>query len=71
MARPTQIVCDVCGAVKREANHWWYILIDEPWPGALTLIESPDKPQEVGLDLCSEQCVHATVSKYMRGELKP
>jgi hypothetical protein len=69
--RSTQIVCDECGAVKKEANHWWQAQIDRLVvlaPIELALIPADGA---VNLDLCSESCVQKTVSKYMRGEFKP
>jgi len=91
----TQIVCDECGAVKKDANHWFEIRIDKlPAPGVhpamdmnspnayayrLRLASSgvdvvgmnhPAQLPIADFDLCSEACVHQTVSKYLRGEFK-
>lgn len=93
MSRSTQITCDECGAVKKEANHWWEAHLNPlPIPGEFDVTDGTKKQVfEVRLalypagrynaalvsqangkvrDLCSEECVHKTVSKYMRGEFK-
>ena len=78
MSRPNLPVCDECGAVKREANHWWRVTfsgssdpIEILHQGPLVLaIEPWCLSIDPGLDLCSEACVHQTVSKYLRGEFK-
>lgn len=75
MSRSTQITCDECGAIKKEANHWWEVCM---WDAGMQVvpfvdhsIEDYDEPPAVFKHYCSEECVHKAVSKYLRGELKP
>lgn len=73
-----QYSCDVCGAVKIDANRWWKIGL---WYGGalarrsikLELIpwdEEVDFEPEVTLHLCGQQCVIAKVDEFM-GTEKP
>lgn len=70
MSRPVTPICDVCGAAKREANHWWTACLSA---GRLCLWEfeplqsAPTIPM---WDLCSEQCVNRLVGQWMRGQLQ-
>lgn len=70
MARSVKFTCDVCGAEKRETNHWWMMrklassvsgwAIDlHPWSRACE--DRPDTRH-----LCGESCVVAAVSSCMR-----
>jgi hypothetical protein len=85
MSRCTQITCDECGAVKKDSNRWWSLCLNEFLKeGSESEIDWREislMPVEhmasnhfdeyaMVLDLCSEACVHKTVSKYMRGQLK-
>ena len=70
--RSTQIVCDECGAVKKDANHWWSVWLYASDSDTFCLSVGPLIPSlsALGRDVCSEECLHRTVSKYLRGEFK-
>ena len=76
MSRPTSIVCDECGAQKKEINHWWVLCHGQStvriWPFAMAFetTHESEKSGESVKDLCSEQCVTRAIGKWMRGELK-
>lgn len=67
MSQSLQTVCDICGAVKGESNNWWRAFLDTK---ALHLwyVQAADKnpPQEAVSDLCSEECCHKALAKWMR-----
>jgi hypothetical protein len=55
-----------CESIKREANHWWAVSIDEsglfyacPMVG--------DTLREGALTMCSESCVSKALSRWMQG----
>ena len=76
MSRQTSITCDQCGVQKKESNHWWSIEIMNGEFRSLqirafilsvktVLTEHPERH----LDICSEECAHRLLGKWMRGEL--
>ncbi len=65
MPKIESYVCDVCGAIRGEANHWWQMRIENAcclyrWDfcGELDL---PDAP----LYLCGQSCVQRKVAEFM------
>ena len=74
MSRPVVPTCDECGRVKQETNHWWTAFVNAN-PGVNCLEFSPYQHHSgipVGFrlyDLCSEECAHKLLAKWMRGEL--
>ena len=71
MSRQISIVCDQCGTIKGESNHWWSIGMSEGEsadfvirPGSITGTSA-----DTSLDCCSEECAHRLLGKWMRGEL--
>ena len=72
MSRPTTPTCDQCQRQKGATNHWWTAFVQpdikclefSPWA------EHPGVPQGFTLyDICSEECAHRLLGKWMRGEL--
>lgn len=73
MSRQISIVCDQCGLQKKESNHWWVgqlsaeRLIFTRHDNLLErLADSKGVPT---FDVCSEECAHRLLGKWMRGEL--
>lgn len=69
MAELHSYTCDQCGAMKKEANHWFkaYVLT-EPNVGVVIVpaeFEAPGIVREKRLDLCSHSCVSKLVSKVL------
>lgn len=68
-----KVVCDECGRVKAEANHWHQIGVlfqrDGNWVELGTLVGAPPVAQEPGKyeihDLCGEQCFHKHIAKLL------
>jgi len=58
-------ICDVCGATKKETNHWW--LLEENMGGVFKLRTWSEQLATVNgvQHLCSEQCAVAMVSRFM------
>lgn len=61
--------CDICGAERKEANHWF--LVEEIPNGCLMLIPW-DIPQSEGFrdqtqfkHVCGETCAHSIVDAWM------
>ncbi len=62
-------VCDECGAIKRESNHWFVALLSDR--GVFAIARSAAELLYLGLDglagqaldLCSEKCVLQATSK--------
>jgi len=64
MAALVTRTCDVCGAVKREANHWFIL---EKMKGGYLVLPAEAGDAYVGvLDLCSEDCLQKKESE-LRG----
>jgi len=72
----TQTICDVCGAVKKETNHWWNVevisadIVESCFGGKtiVTLaIRAYDREVARGdaKDACGEKCVTVLVSRFM------
>jgi hypothetical protein len=61
VSKRTQVVCDVCGAVKRDVNHWWKVQAVE---GAL-LIAKFDDGLDDAVDVCGQEHVILCVNRYM------
>jgi len=63
--------CDVCGKVRKEANHWWIALPNpalgfylQSWVGA----EKQKMLDKDGiLHLCGQECVHKCLDRFMTG----
>jgi hypothetical protein len=80
MSRFEGVKCDECGAVKKDANHWWQVELRSSdavrrgsGDGLVILLMPwvPDAHMQNSRDLCSQDCVQRTVAKYLHGELKP
>lgn len=69
MAKVESYVCDVCGAVKGEKNHWFRMVIDEDtglwmkeWSGTMFDNKGNFAPH---LHLCSDECVTRKVQQFL------
>lgn len=70
MAEYTAFKCDVCGATKGEANHWFYAIATRTQFHVAPFVDRSDLARRyIGtegaepIDLCSEQCVAKAMSK--------
>ena len=71
MSRQTSITCDQCGVQKKESNHWKSAQLT-PFENAEILTFCSWSRAEANsrtFDLCSEECAHRLLGKWMRGEL--
>lgn len=80
MAITQTITCDVCGAVKRETNHWWQAMVNV---GLRAMLVQPifgeigwggpgmgDANSEV-VHLCGQDCVNRKVAEIMKQSSGP
>jgi hypothetical protein len=72
MSRPVQIVCDGCGKVKQDSNHWW--IVGYPFRrmghGVTLVVASTDDvdlwdDQFNLLDFCGQDCALKFISEQM------
>jgi hypothetical protein len=64
MALVTTYICDVCGAPRREANHWYVIQN----AGIGFLLKPFEKMADQGTHLCGEACVLKKISELIGGK---
>ena len=60
--------CDVCGAEKKEKNHWWLLGVSLGGPMELRLWDEKTAQVANWQHLCGEKCVMAQVGKFMGGK---
>ena len=69
---PNPIACDVCGSIKKDANHWYYAELrprdDESfqiwhwdWP-------AEDRERKGIIHLCGQACATKKMSEWMEGD---
>ena len=77
MAIIRQYKCDGCGAEKREANHWWAMVVAggelrlttlERFESAFMARQDPWK--YAAIILCGQSCVSKTVSAFMGAQVR-
>lgn len=56
------VICDICGAEKREVNHWWVGWKSE---NERIIIAPSEKGDKRCVHLCGSACVHKWVSAQM------
>jgi len=72
MSRPTQVVCDGCGKVKQDVNHWWVVAqlthnSQRPkgafvvWPMQDIELYEAYEP----MDFCGQDCALKFISEQM------
>ena len=61
--------CDVCGALKKEANHWWVMAysVQSRMYTALPLENQPYKDSAM-LDLCGIECLLKAENRVREGK---
>ena len=73
MAQNRTYTCDVCGATKGEANHWWLASVAQQSKASRRLTVSAWDEQTRAhvlgaIDVCGSECLHTAVTRYERGE---
>ena len=69
MSIETKYVCDVCGAVRGEANHWFEALVAVP---VESLAITKFKGRKGLAHLCGQKCVHTLLDRWLTtGSLEP
>jgi hypothetical protein len=63
MARKEQVVCDVCGKLKQETNHWFLLALSFN----IQIAKADGQIDREGdlFDLCGEACVLRKVSELI------
>ena len=63
MARKEQVVCDVCGKLKAETNHWFVVSLSG---NRLSIMGRDDAFENRAIyDCCGEACVLRKVSELL------
>jgi len=74
MAQKTIQVCDVCGVVKRDTNHWWKMaLLEIPnespvlviAPASSSLTEYDNIDEKSIKDTCGQEHVQRLLDRYL------
>ena len=71
-----KVICDECGRVKGEANHWHEVAVWQTKTAMLAVacgmcadqlvLERVDPPVELEIhDLCGEQCLYKHIGKLL------
>lgn len=57
--------CDMCGALRVEANHWW--LLKKVTPDMMAISPLPQKGDNAPDQIiaCGEKCLHNVVGDYV------
>ena len=66
----TVAVCEVCGRQKGEANHWM-LYSTQAWTGWVIFHAWDAELSTTYGHLCSEECAHKLLSRYLSGETSP
>lgn len=64
MSQKVQVVCDYCGEVKKEANHWFKIGFRDD---SITVRSKEPMPTDnrVFADACGHACVQMAVEEFL------
>jgi len=62
------IACDICGAEKKETNHW-FIAVVQRGELRLTNWETFEKEQSRSKHLCGQTCLHRLVDEFVAGRI--
>lgn len=79
MSTLNTLACDICGAIRRETNHWFRAIAWEAGHFEISTLEKSSAmlltgptdsnwPRGVVLDLCSESCAVKAMSQTMTGQ---
>jgi hypothetical protein len=68
MAQRIEYVCDECGAVRKDANHWF--VMDNSLPTILTVRPFTPENAKHGKHLCGEGCVTKMFARVMGTRLE-
>ena len=64
-------VCDICGGLKKQSNHWWQMEISIPLCTDRIYTVRPwgqSTMQDGVLDLCGEQCLTTAEERVRQGK---
>jgi hypothetical protein len=67
MAKVEKYICNICGAERKEANHWFVAQLGEDF---LRLMHWPEAPESFHLHMCGQVCAHKLLDQFLSGELK-
>lgn len=63
MSREERIICDQCGAVKKETNHWYSADVSAH---GIFLLGPPGSISSVAQDICGHQCAIAALNQFLQ-----
>ena len=68
MARLETYVCDGCGAIKKEVNHWWNVRVGDHYQTKSPVMEiQTHRHPTSDITLCGIECVQKFASQWMAG----
>ena len=71
MSFVARAACDVCQRVKGEANHWYGYSKTVLLAGRLSLYPWNEQDAQFDGSICSDDCAHKLLSRYLSGEASP
>jgi hypothetical protein len=65
--RKEQVICDVCGKLKQDTNHWFVITVIDNGDKmrSVILTTGSERNNTESIDLCGESCVLKKVSELI------
>jgi hypothetical protein len=61
--------CDICGTPKGETNHWRCFSRKALEKGRLHIFAWSERRARIDGSLCSEDCAHKLLNRYLGGQL--
>jgi hypothetical protein len=72
--RNQQVICDVCGRMKADTNHWFIVLTrgDSSGIGFAPASAEPYVDHSNNLEhVCGEMCLHVRLTRWIEQRNKP
>jgi hypothetical protein len=63
--RTTKVICDVCGAEKRETNHWYMVSFSDAFESVSVFVPDPDIEHN-SVDVCGKPCAIRLISERLK-----
>ena len=63
--RTTKVTCDVCGAEKRETNHWYMVSFSDAFESVSVFVPDPDIEHN-SVDVCGKPCAIRLISERLK-----
>ena len=68
----TRITCDICGADKKQTNHW-FVAFESVYLTGLMFVPAEDSrsapdPAYIREDICGQECLHKRLSRWLESQ---